>query len=438
MCSIKVKDGDPKSAVEPHRYPEGDLLRTPEKDGREHVVLKDEHPRIEEIKQPTKQGIWKYEDAGQKVTEESGASPRSELERAYKSGRLAHAALKAEAGESPVDPKLTQRLSALEKKWMKFYDEHKDPSQEEMMKKVESFAFMVVFTVYVGDDREEVSTAPWSDSDIKSLLKNISPEDLAKLYKIALVGEFMQEEGIEYKKGASFSELIGEDQVGDCNMLSTLTLHLGQMIGLDDIDVHTPPGHANLSIRLKDGRRIFFDNASNFLKEDAYRGTDQNFWAGEPWDIVHTIHSDKASVLTMEGKYAEAIEEMNKCLALRPTWRAGIRFMGSLYQRSGDYKKALEYLSKIHTPGERDSVLEYYLAETYIGLKNLDKAKEHIDAALAISDSSGTFRYIKAKILYLQGDIEGARRECKQSLTERNVRLADAEKLLNEIENSKS
>lgn len=89
---------------------------------------------------------------------------------------------------------------------------------------------------------------------------------------------------------------------------------------------------------------------------------------------------------------------MNKVIELDPSYEDGgpDRVLGRVFFKlpgfaGGDKKKSLEHLLKSKEYGPEDTLTRIYLAETYLALKEKDKAKEELEYVINMESDNRWF-----------------------------------------------
>ncbi|MCG8550990.1 MAG: response regulator [Desulfobacterales bacterium] len=107
-------------------------------------------------------------------------------------------------------------------------------------------------------------------------------------------------------------------------------------------------------------------------------------------DRVHnpeqfTLHRNKARELEEQGQYKEAIEEVKKALAHKPSASRMLRRMGLLHFKIGKHAIAEKCLLKAVAVNDQDTISRVYLADYYLKKNELEKAAMHYLKILSLS-----------------------------------------------------
>lgn len=112
---------------------------------------------------------------------------------------------------------------------------------------------------------------------------------------------------------------------------------------------------------------------------------DGYYWLG----VNYGVYGEARGVLNSLFLVDDIKEAMNKVIELDRAYEDGgpDRVMGRVYFElpgfaGGSKKKSLEHLQKSLDYGPNDPLTRYYLADTYLGLKEVDKAREELDFIL--------------------------------------------------------
>ncbi|WP_320044931.1 response regulator [uncultured Desulfobacter sp.] len=107
-------------------------------------------------------------------------------------------------------------------------------------------------------------------------------------------------------------------------------------------------------------------------------------------DRVHnpepfTLHRNKARALEDQGLFKEAIEEVKKALAHKPSASRMLRRMGLLHFKIGKHEIAEKCLRKAVAVNDQDTISRVYLADYYLKKNELEKAGMHYLKILSLS-----------------------------------------------------
>lgn len=112
---------------------------------------------------------------------------------------------------------------------------------------------------------------------------------------------------------------------------------------------------------------------------------DGHYWLG----VDYGVYGETRGVLKSLSLVKPIKKEMNKVIELDRNYEDGgpDRVLGRVYFKlpgfaGGSKKKSLEHLLKSKELGPNDALTRIYLAETYLRLKEVDKAKEELEYVL--------------------------------------------------------
>lgn len=112
-----------------------------------------------------------------------------------------------------------------------------------------------------------------------------------------------------------------------------------------------------------------------------------HYWLG----VNYGVYGEAKGVLKSLSLVKPIKEEMNKVLAIAPAFDDGgaDRVLGRVYFElpgffGGSKKKSLEHLLKSKEMGPRVGLTRIYLADTYLALKDVQKAREELDFVIAM------------------------------------------------------
>lgn len=112
---------------------------------------------------------------------------------------------------------------------------------------------------------------------------------------------------------------------------------------------------------------------------------DGHFWLG----VNYGVYGEAKGVLKSLFLVKPIKQEMNKVLELDRTYESGgaDRVLGRVYFKlpgfaGGDNKKSVEHLLKSRELGPNDGLTRIYLADTYLALDQVEKAREELDYVL--------------------------------------------------------
>jgi tetratricopeptide (TPR) repeat protein len=112
-----------------------------------------------------------------------------------------------------------------------------------------------------------------------------------------------------------------------------------------------------------------------------------HYWLG----INYGVYGEAKGILKSLSLVKPIKEEMNKVLAFDPSFDDGgaDRVLGRVYHElpgfaGGSKKKALEHLLKSRELGPRVGLTRIYLADTYLSLDEIEKARQELEFVLAM------------------------------------------------------
>jgi len=120
------------------------------------------------------------------------------------------------------------------------------------------------------------------------------------------------------------------------------------------------------------------------LAEDKPEG---HYWLG----INYGVYGEAKGILKSLSLVKPTKEEMNKVLAIDPSFDEGgaDRVLGRVYHElpgfaGGSKKKSLEHLLKSREMGPRVGLTRIYLADTYLSMDEIEKARQELEFVLAM------------------------------------------------------
>jgi tetratricopeptide (TPR) repeat protein len=127
---------------------------------------------------------------------------------------------------------------------------------------------------------------------------------------------------------------------------------------------------------------------------------DGHYWLG----VNHGKVGETRGVLKSLSLVKPIKNAMNKVIDLDRSYEEGgpDRVLGRVFFKlpgfaGGDKKKSLEHLLKSKEYGPEDAVTRIYLAETYLALKEKDKAKEELDYVMKMESDNRWYYAIDEK-----------------------------------------
>ncbi len=119
---------------------------------------------------------------------------------------------------------------------------------------------------------------------------------------------------------------------------------------------------------------------------------DGHYWLG----ICYGVYGEAKGVLKSLSLVKPIKEAMNKVLELDPGYDDGgpDRVLGRVYHElpgfaGGSKKKSLEHLLRSKELGPRVGLTRIYLADTYLSLDEVEKAREELESVLAMEPAPG-------------------------------------------------
>jgi tetratricopeptide (TPR) repeat protein len=112
-----------------------------------------------------------------------------------------------------------------------------------------------------------------------------------------------------------------------------------------------------------------------------------HYWLG----VNYGVYGEAKGILKSLSLVKPIKEEMNKVLGIQPDFDDGgaDRVLGRVYYElpgffGGDKKKSLEHLLKSKELGPRVGLTRLYLADTYLAMKDVTKAREELEFVIAM------------------------------------------------------
>jgi tetratricopeptide (TPR) repeat protein len=135
-------------------------------------------------------------------------------------------------------------------------------------------------------------------------------------------------------------------------------------------------------------KKIIFSQGIYYAKKAIDLAADKPdgyYWLG----VNYGVYGEARGVLKSLFLVDDIKEAMNKVIELNRAYEDGgpDRVLGRVYFKlpgfaGGDTKKSLEHLLKSKEFGPNDALTRCYLADTYIELKEYDKAREELEFVL--------------------------------------------------------
>jgi tetratricopeptide (TPR) repeat protein len=138
-----------------------------------------------------------------------------------------------------------------------------------------------------------------------------------------------------------------------------------------------------------DKKRIFEQGIYHAKKAVQLAGDkpEGHYWLG----INYGVYGEAKGILKSLSLVKPIKEEMNKVLALNPSFDDGgaDRVLGRVYHElpgfaGGSKKKSLEHLLKSREMGPQVGLTRIYLADTYLSLDEIEKARQELEFVVAM------------------------------------------------------
>lgn len=139
---------------------------------------------------------------------------------------------------------------------------------------------------------------------------------------------------------------------------------------------------------IKKEKKVIFSQGIYYAKKAVAlepEKPDGYYWLG----VNYGVYGEAKGVLKSLSLVDDIKEAMNKVIDLDREYEDGgpDRVLGRVYFKlpgfaGGDKKKSLEHLLKSKEIGPNDPLTRYYLADTYLALKEVDKAREELEYVL--------------------------------------------------------
>lgn len=118
---------------------------------------------------------------------------------------------------------------------------------------------------------------------------------------------------------------------------------------------------------------------------------DGHYWLG----VNYGVYGEAKGVLKSLSLVGDIKDAMNKVIELNREYEDGgpDRVLGRVYFKlpgfaGGDKEKSLEHLLKSKELGPNDALTRIYLADTYLALKEVEKAREELEYVLSMESDS--------------------------------------------------
>lgn len=138
-----------------------------------------------------------------------------------------------------------------------------------------------------------------------------------------------------------------------------------------------------------DKKRIFEQGIYHAKKAVQLAGDkpEGHYWLG----INYGVYGEAKGILKSLSLVKPIKEEMNKVLAIDPSFDEGgaDRVLGRVYHElpgfaGGSKKKSLEHLLKSREMGPRVGLTRIYLADTYLSMDEIEKARQELEFVVAM------------------------------------------------------
>lgn len=117
----------------------------------------------------------------------------------------------------------------------------------------------------------------------------------------------------------------------------------------------------------------------------------------------------------IEGKYREAIESLNKAIALNPHYDSVYEYRGESYENLKEYDKALDDYNKNCQINPQNSYAYYIRGELYRKLKLYDEALEDFTMSIQLKPRAVSYES-RGSVYAEQGDYEKALRDYAEAI----------------------
>lgn len=143
----------------------------------------------------------------------------------------------------------------------------------------------------------------------------------------------------------------------------------------------------------KEKKKIFSQGIYNAKKAIALEPEkpDGHYWLG----VNYGVYGEAKGVLKSLSLVDDVKGAMNKVIELDRAYEDGgpDRVLGRVYFKlpglaGGDKKKSLDHLLKSKEYGQNDALTRIYLADTYLALKEVDKAREELNFVIDMESDS--------------------------------------------------
>ncbi|NKB68661.1 MAG: tetratricopeptide repeat protein [Candidatus Latescibacteria bacterium] len=102
------------------------------------------------------------------------------------------------------------------------------------------------------------------------------------------------------------------------------------------------------------------------------------------------LHNMLASTYTAQGRYALAIEAIEKALRQQPDYPLALVNLGGIYTKLGQYGQAEQYLLRAAELAPGQSSVHRRLGELYLGTSRYDEAADQLEQALQVYPDDAT------------------------------------------------
>ena len=124
-----------------------------------------------------------------------------------------------------------------------------------------------------------------------------------------------------------------------------------------------------------------------------------------------------AAIDMMEGDDRNAFKRLKKVIELDPKNKQAVYNMGLILQYEGEYDEAIKLFMELIKLDPNDYLCLTMMAESYLNVMDIPRAKAVIEDALRINDDHYLSHYIIGRIAFLEGDTTRAIKSFHKSLT---------------------
>jgi len=128
------------------------------------------------------------------------------------------------------------------------------------------------------------------------------------------------------------------------------------------------------------------------------------------------VHYELARAYLSAGRTEEAEQQLTTTLGLDPKYRRALIDMGRIHLERNDYPKALNSFQALMDQGIREPALLLLAGETYLKMKQPDKAQPLLEKAVKKVPGHAEGHNLLARALHQSGQLHNAEREYRISL----------------------